>query len=242
MNKQEALEELDETGKQFFQAASNVEIESNSRSIATGVVSGLGIAKSVVAQIDEPREASWQDAIQFLEDHFGCEIPRNLDQVIEGFKSMSGLMNSVEFELDKQGSKLSSKEFVLEALGRYKQKVKVPAFVDKWISKHYYMGKYVCLERFMCQYNSVELPTDLYNYYDSDKEGARDKVISAILDGYEVEEEPKYYLVIPYYGYMTGDKDKPFVDLKEDASTSTEFEIKAVDERLWPFAVPVEKV
>lgn len=72
------------------------------------------------------------------------------------------------------------------------QKVKVPAVVAKWISKHYYMGKYVCLERFMCQYNSVELPTDLYNYYDSDKEGARDKVISAILGGYEVEEEPKW--------------------------------------------------
>ena len=133
MNKQEALEELDETGKQFFQAASNVEIESNSRSIATGVVSGLGIAKSVVAQIDEPREGSWQDAIQFLEDHFGCEIPRNLDQVIEGFKSMSSLMNTVEFELDKQGSNLTSKEFVLEALERYKLKVKVPLHVGNWI-------------------------------------------------------------------------------------------------------------
>lgn len=56
MNKQEALEEIDKTGKQFLQAASNVEIESNSRSVATGVFSGLGIAKSVVAQIDEPHE------------------------------------------------------------------------------------------------------------------------------------------------------------------------------------------
>lgn len=145
---------------------------------------------------EKNREASWQDAIQFLEDHFGCEIPRNLDQVIEGFKSMSGLMNTVEFELDKQGSNLTSKEFVLEALERYKQKVKVPAFVAEWVREHCYMGKYVCLERFMCQYNNVELPTDLYNYYDSDKDGARDKVISAILDGYEVEEEPKYRVKI----------------------------------------------
>lgn len=72
------------------------------------------------------------------------------------------------------------------------EKVKVPAFVAEWIKKHCYMGKHVCLERFMCQYNNVELPTDLYNYYDSDKDGARDKVISAILDGYEVEEEPKW--------------------------------------------------
>ncbi len=61
-------------------------------------------------------DGTWREAIQVLEHHFQCEIPRNLDQVIEGFNSMSGLLNSVEFELDKQGSKLTSKEFVLEAV------------------------------------------------------------------------------------------------------------------------------
>lgn len=156
----------------------------------------------IINQLNESRGASWQDAIEILEDHFSCEIPRNLDQVIEGFKSMSGLMNSVEFELDKRGSKLTSKEFVLEALERYKQKVKVPAFVAEWIKKHCYMGKHVCLERFMCQYNNVELPTDLYNYYDSDKDGARDKVICAILDGYEVEEEPKWVVKVDDNAYF----------------------------------------
>lgn len=76
------------------------------------------------------------------------------------------------------------------------QKVKVPAFVAEWIKKHSYMGKYVCLERFMCQYNDVELPTDLYNYYDRDKDGSRDKIISAILGDYEVEEEPKWVVKV----------------------------------------------
>ncbi|NVN79637.1 DUF1642 domain-containing protein [Enterococcus avium] len=190
MNKQEALEELDETGKQFFQAASNVEIESNSRSIATGVVSGLGIAKSVVAQIDEPREASWQDAIQFLEDHFGCEIPRNLDQVIEGFKSMSGLMNSVEFELDKRGSKLTSKEFVLEALERYKQKVKVPAFVAEKM-KRYKTALWMLSSEYFD--TSSEADSDeLANWIDQNSE----KFFRAWLDGYEVEEEPKWVVKV----------------------------------------------
>lgn len=186
MNKQEALEELDETGKQFFQAASNVEIESNSRSIATGVVSGLGIAKSVVAQIDEPREASWQDAIQFLEDHFGCEIPRNLDQVIEGFKSMSGLMNSVEFELDKRGSKLTSKEFVIEALERYKQKVKVPAFVAEKM-KRYKSALWMLSNEYFDTSSEVD-SDELANWIDQNSE----TFFRAWLDGYEVEEEPKY--------------------------------------------------
>nr|DAG79504.1 MAG TPA: Protein of unknown function (DUF1642) [Caudoviricetes sp.] len=196
MNKKEALEELDETGKQFFQAASNVEIESNSRSIATGVVSGLGIAKSVVAQIDEPREASWQDAIQFLEDHFGCEIPRNLDQVIEGFNSMSGLMNSVEFELDKQGSNLTSKEFVLEALERYKQKVKVPMFVADWIEEVRRRG---CgLADALDCFASPIMPDNIKEWleFNSSAIGChhdhQELLARAWLDGYEVEEEPKY--------------------------------------------------
>lgn len=143
---------------------------------------------------------------------------------------MSGLMNSVEFELDKRGSKLTSKEFVLEALERYKQKVKVPAFVAEWIKKHCYMGKHVCLERFMCQYNNVELPTDLYNYYDSDKDGARDKVICAILDGYEVEEEPKW-IVKDCEGEFVYDLHLSGVEITAYRSNCTGFDVLLFTEK-----------
>lgn len=76
------------------------------------------------------------------------------------------------------------------------QKPVVPKFVAEWIEKHCYRGKHACLELFMCQYNDVELPTDLYNYYDSNREGARDKVINAILYGYEVEKEPMWVVAV----------------------------------------------
>lgn len=144
---------------------------------------------------EKPREASWQDAIQFLEDHFGCEIPRNLDQVIEGFKSMSGLMNTVEFELDKQGSNLTSKEFVLEALERYKQKVKVPAFVAEWFEENKHNLNFAIYE--LCEAGKV--PVDLYEgltdferwfYLNHDID-----TLIRMLDGYEIEEEPKWKII-----------------------------------------------
>lgn len=162
--------------------------------------------------LDEPQKISWRKAISVLEHHFQCEIPINLDNVVKGYREMSGILNTVEFELSKRNSELTAKEFIFEALESKKHKVKVPAFVAEWIKKHCYMGKHVCLERFMCQYNNVELPTDLYNYYDSDKDGARDKVICAILDGYEVEEEPEWvvkrglFYFEEFDSQMNGDK------------------------------------
>lgn len=143
-----------------------------------------------VLKSNEPREASWQDAIQFLEDHFGCEIPRNLDQVIEGFKSMSGLMNSVEFELDKRGSKLTSKEFVLEALERYKQKVKVPAFVAEKM-KRYKSALWMLSSEYFDTSSEVD-SDELANWIDQNSE----TFFRAWLDGYEVEEERKWVVKV----------------------------------------------
>lgn len=149
----------------------------------------------IFKQLDEPKEISWRKAISVLEHHFQCEIPRNLDQVIEGFNSMSGLMNTVEFELDKQGSKLTSKEFVLEALERYKQKVKVPECVGK------------DLDAFTKARLKEDLVKDIclavYDYSQGTpfvtatvkwcRKGSNLRtMIDAIWNGYEVEEEPKW--------------------------------------------------
>lgn len=96
-------------------------------------------------------------------------------------------------------------DYHLKLLDKYKKlvnqldepkKVIVPKFVAEWIEEHCYMGKYVCLETFMCQYNDVDLPTELYNYYDNNRDDARDKVISAILNGYEVEKEPRWVIKV----------------------------------------------
>lgn len=82
-----------------------------------------------------------------------------------------------------------------------------------------------------------------------------EKFMKAWIDGYEVDEERKYYirLTIPsssviglYLGFNKDGKfdtsyGKPHITWGWKCRF-TEKEIKAIDERYWPFAVPVEKV
>ena len=63
----------------------------------------------------------------------------------------------------------------------------------------------------------------------------------------EVEEEPKYYIKLPgttwgTYLVKSNDKDLLVWQNTREGTTFTEQEIKSIDERYWPFAVPVEKV
>lgn len=172
----------------------------------------------------------------------------NKQELIEKLNQEIKELKNTEASCFKLGSKTEELKFTNRIMGlqlalnwarrlNEPQKVKVPAFVAEWIIQHCAMGKYVCLERFMCQYNSVELPNDLYDYYDRDKDGARDKIISAILDGYEVEEEPKWIVRIGKI-YLTGNQSYSFC--KED---STVFEIeKFAEEAAEKTGGKVEKV
>ncbi|MGL9940901.1 MULTISPECIES: DUF1642 domain-containing protein [Enterococcus] len=63
----------------------------------------------------------------------------------------------------------------------------------------------------------------------------------AWLDGYEVKKEPLYYVKLPEIGYMRFGFCIPVTENIEEAKKYTEQEIKAVDERYWPFAVKVEE-
>lgn len=53
----------------------------------------------------------------------------------------------------------------------------------------------------------------------------------AVINGYEVKEEPLYYVKLPEIGYLNN---------ADGGIKHTEQEIKAIDERYWPFAVMVE--
>lgn len=188
-------------------------------------------------------DGTWREAIQVLEHHFQCEIPRNLDQVIEGFNSMSGLLNSVEFELDKQGSKLTSKEFVLEALERYKQKVKVPAFVAEWFEENKQNLEYR-IWKYIKNWDDKE-QDDFKDWMNTD--GCSLEILTRMKYGYEVEEEPKYYIELPgttwgTYLVKSDDNDLLVWQNTKQGTPFTEHEIKAIDERYWLFKVPVEKV
>ncbi|NTR38116.1 DUF1642 domain-containing protein [Enterococcus faecium] len=72
-------------------------------------------------------------------------------------------------------------------------------------------------------------------------------------DGYEVEKEPLYYVKLPvvYFNHLDLETylmkdDRGNITIADnndfDDMKFTESEIKAIDERYWPFAVPVEKV
>ncbi|MBB6648548.1 DUF1642 domain-containing protein [Enterococcus faecalis] len=61
-----------------------------------------------------------------------------------------------------------------------------------------------------------------------------------IYNGYEVEKEQLYYVKLPEIGYMRFGKKYFYSTDKEDAKRYTENQIKAIDERYWPFAVKVD--
>lgn len=135
------------------------------------------------------------------------------------------------------------------------KKVKVPLFVAKWISKcrelNWILPDLLAPEAFESSFarNTEEwLRQDKHNY---------DILARAWLDGYEVEEEPRYKVIMPnpqskngnllvlrrnQRGTITVNKVKANTARSGEGMDLTEKEIKSVDERYWPFAVPVEKV
>ena len=78
----------------------------------------------------------------------------------------------------------------------------------------------------------------------------KEVAINAVWNGYEVEEEPKYRVLFPSvkkkhgskFSYLMEDGMQCYSDFFESIPQLTEQEIKAIDERYWQFAVPVEKV
>ncbi|EEV48098.1 MULTISPECIES: DUF1642 domain-containing protein [Enterococcus] len=84
----------------------------------------------------------------------------------------------------------------------------------------------------------------------SDNYPNKKKAIEALLYGYEVEKEPLYRVIINnrYLAKMSNFSDVTILvsedEISECATESyelTEKQIKAIDERYWPFAVPVEE-
>ena len=139
-------------------------------SCTQGMIDAYKNVEHIINQLDEPEVTEEQVWEKIAEYYPGSPI---------------GMKNS--FEHFYYGGHLKKKSV----------KPVIPQFVADWIEieKAGYIDKYVILERFMCDYNAVELPNDLYNYYDNNKGNSRDKVINAILNGYEVEKEKRYYII-----------------------------------------------
>ncbi|HFC9343999.1 TPA: DUF1642 domain-containing protein [Enterococcus faecium] len=94
--------------------------------------------------------------------------------------------------------------------------------------------------------------TDFENWLDNAENNPIETLIR-MKDGYEVEKEPLYYVKLPvvYFNHLDLETylmkdDRGNITIADnndfDDMKFTESEIKAIDERYWAFAVPVEEV
>lgn len=131
------------------------------------------------------------------------------------------------------------------------QKPVVPKFVAEWFedNKHALdLTIFIAIRGL----NDEEWPhkTDFENWLDVSKNKPIETLVR-MKDGYEVEKEPLYEVIIGdlYLIKKFNNRNDFCFDTncslcawEKSAYQLTEAEIKAIDERYWPFAVPVEKV
>ena len=126
------------------------------------------------------------------------------------------------------------------------QKPVVPKFVAEWIEYAKKKGNSLAISFKPWNLYGVE-----YSKADRWIEDNQETFARAWIDGYEVEKEPLYEVIIGdlYLIKKFNNRNDFYFDTscslcawEKSAYQLTEAEIKAIDERYWPFAVPVEKV
>ncbi|EJO3400259.1 DUF1642 domain-containing protein [Listeria monocytogenes] len=122
--------------------------------------------------------------------------------------------------------------------------LKVPQCVADWVS-HCKQKGYDLF--WSIDYDDSDMPYEMYEWITSTVDN-QEIFARAWLDGYEVEKEPLYYVkfIDDESAYLNA---WPSGDLLATSNEGcgfktkfTEAEIKAMDERYWQFAVPVEEV
>ena len=127
------------------------------------------------------------------------------------------------------------------------KKVVVPKFVAEWIElcKGLECTLYCSATSKLRDTMHIEKAKEVSDWLDTFEN--HELFAHAWLDGYEVEKGPLYHVLLPDKGAtntgytflnLAGAID--FTTCKEKVDMLTEQEIKAVDERYWPFAVKVD--
>ena len=133
------------------------------------------------------------------------------------------------------------------------QKLVVPKFVAEWFEDNKHALDLAIFTKIR-KLDDTRYPhdTDFENWLDN----VENKPIETLIrmkDGYEVEKEPLYYVELPvvYFNHLDLETylmkdDRGNITIADnndfDDMKFTESEIKAIDERYWAFAVPVEEV
>lgn len=126
-------------------------------------------------------------------------------------------------------------------------KVTVPQFVAKWIKQCKEKATLAdCLDGYYEISNGEVVSSEDFQNWVVDNEND-ELTAKAWIFGYEVEKEPLYQIELPgtsWGAYLTKADDGDLV-VWQNTNRGTQFtesEIKAIDERYWAFAVPVEEV
>lgn len=127
------------------------------------------------------------------------------------------------------------------------QKVTVPKFAADWIERCKEKATLAdCLDGYYEISNGEGVCSEDFQNWVVDNEND-ELTAKAWIFGYEVEKEPMYQIQFPgtsWGAYLTKADNGDLVIFQNTTSGSafTESEIKAIDERYWAFAVPVEEV
>ncbi|MBC2258876.1 DUF1642 domain-containing protein [Listeria booriae] len=121
--------------------------------------------------------------------------------------------------------------------------VVVPSFIDDYIKNSPHLTSYGAIRQVLHPDSTENILADeLVNWVARYSE----KFARAWRDGYEVKKEQLYMVELPnlaYQTYLVKSDDGILAWQNTDQGTKfTEQEIKAIDERYWQFAVPVEEV
>lgn len=183
------------------------------------------------------------------------EVGERVQFIYEG-KLQTGIIEKLDRELvdiPLDGGTLYTRTDEIMKLDQPKP-VKVPKIIADFIKEY---EKITCENKQGRDFTRAELLSTIWDslgaiHADRDIESAWlrenfDKLIEAVMYDYVVEEEKKYYVQVISgdYGFLNCRRGNYSLnDKKENGSTKTKFtekEIKAIDDRLWAFAVPVEE-
>lgn len=174
----------------------------------------------------------------------------NKQELIDKLASLVGSMEDFKGINAFHDRKYAGLEYALELIKQLDepQKPVVPGFVAELLD-YYRQSPDVDLLALLITFKDW--------YYSTAKDGDHEEAIDwlvkhpeiymrAWLFGYEVEKEPLYYVKIPSLAYdmflVKGEDGELIVFQNTSCGTKfTEAEIKAIDERYWAFAVPVEE-
>ena len=214
MSKQEVLQKIEKLRTELFNLATDPKQAIDVRNMGYWISIGAAGAISIVEELDEPPITDEQAWNKIAEAY--PDSPQSLRNTLD---------NAVFGKASKS------------------QKTVVPKFVAEWIEYAKKKGDSLAISF---------KPWNLYGveYVKADRwiEDNQETFARAWLDGYEVEKESLYYVILSEnkdgwkYTFLDEAGSADFTNYKVDIPTFTEKEIKAIDERFWPFSVPVEEV